>query len=193
MKAALWQLFPCQPEPEGSTQQVPRLRGEVTWDTPCPLAHAPCPGRPVRMCSHAAVPGKHGPRGLVPAPSQLPEGHPLPSALAGRPLGAPSRPQLAGLVCEPTGGPKIAAGLAQGWHAERMRDRACPGGSGLSVPARPPRLCGPLLTAEKSQRWMLQGSSQGPRPHPCPLSVEARCSVPAAAAGPPLVPTAVLG
>lgn len=51
MKAVLWQLFPCQPELEGSTQQVPRLRGEVMRDTPCPLAHAPCPGRP-SACVH---------------------------------------------------------------------------------------------------------------------------------------------
>ena len=46
------------------------------------------------------------------------------------------------------GAPEIAAGLALGWHAEHMRDRACPGGSGLSVPARPLSFRRPLLSGE---------------------------------------------
>lgn len=71
------------------------------------------------MCSHAAI--------LVPALPEHPRGHPLLSTLARCPLGAPSRPQLVGLVCGPGGGPNLAAGLAQGWHAEHMRDRACLG------------------------------------------------------------------
>lgn len=53
------------------------------------------------MCSHAAI--------LVPALPEYPRGHPLLSALARCPLGAPSRPQLVGLVCGPGGGPKPLA------------------------------------------------------------------------------------
>jgi hypothetical protein len=63
-------------------------------------------------------------------------------------MGAPEAPgpcrmssantfNMTGLVCGPGSGPKIAAGLAWGWQTEHMRDRACPGGSGLSVLARP--------------------------------------------------------
>lgn len=171
MKGVLWQPCPCQPELEGSTQQVPGLRGEVMWDTPCPLAHAPCPGQPVRMCSHAAVLGRHGPWGLVPALSWLPEGHPLASALAGCPLGAPSRPQLAGQASSVglRGGPKIAAGLAQGWHAEHMRDRACPGGRaclcwpGLQVSADPCSL------ERNSGGGRSRGPPRDPRTHRCLL------------------------
>lgn len=88
------------------------------------------------------------------------------------------------------GAPEVAAGLALGWHAEHMRDRACPGGSGLSVPARPLTLRRPLLSGKKQQGRMLQGSSAGaPATNPYLLQVKARCCVWwAAAAGQTPVP-----
>lgn len=91
------------------------------------------------------------------------------------------------------GAPEIAAGLALGWHAEHMRDRACPGGSGLPVPARPLSLRRPLLSGKKQQGRMLQGSSAGPHPtNLYLLQVKARC-VRAAAVGQTPVPLEVRG
>lgn len=49
---------------------------------------------------------------------------------------------------------------------EHMRDRVCPGVSGLSVLAQSLGLCRPLLTEKSQQRWMLPGSSRGPRTNP---------------------------
>lgn len=118
-------------------------------------------------------PGKARALGLCASSLLAPQGHPLPSVLAGCPLGAPSRPQWASLVSvDLEGAPNVAADLALGWHAEHMRDRACPGGSGLSVPARPLTLRRPLLSGKKQQGRMLQGSSAGPPHQPLPVASE---------------------
>lgn len=147
-------------------------------DTPCTLAHAPCPGQPGHMCSRAAVLGKQGPRGLV---SRV--HHNLLSS-TGCTLGTPPRPQWAGLTRGPSRGPKIAVSQAWGWHAEHMRDRACQGvGPVCAGPAS--ELGTFLLAGERLRRWVLQGSTL------CLLQVEARCSLQATAVGqaPPSVCT----
>lgn len=131
MRGVLWQPCQCQPKLEGCTRQVPRLRGEVMLDTPCPLAHARCPGpacvRVFTRCSSGKA------RGLGPGASYVlvPLFAHCPCRMSSR--RAPSRPQLAGLVCRPSGDPKIAASLDWGWHVEHRRDWALPENLGLSV------------------------------------------------------------
>lgn len=140
-------------------------------------------------CVHGLPSGEGtgpGAWGLQPAPSWRPRGHPLPSVLVRCPLDAPSRPQAAGLVCGPRGGPKIAVGLAWGWHA-----RTCVTGRVRVGPvcAGPASQSPQILACWKKDRE--GGCSRGPpgdpraMPTPCLVQVRARCPGRAAAAGRP--------
>lgn len=71
------------------------------------------------------------------------------------------------------GAPEVAAGLALGWHAEHMRDRACPGGVGpvCAGPASdsPQTLAQWKETTGTDAPRVLRGS---PRNQPLPVASE---------------------
>lgn len=135
------------------------------WDTPCPLARPRALlGRPGRMCFCAALLGRHGPRGLA-GSSWCPGEHPLPLRLQSSLWEPPQDLSWQQACPQAWRGPKIAAGRAEGWHAESMRDRACLGGRAC--------LCWPSLCVSKDfclqgreRRWTFRASPTDPTSMP---------------------------